>query len=373
MWLYLLLVGVALFWSGVVVRVRRSRADERYKLGPGAAVADNLPRLTVVVPARDEARNIADCLGAIRRSDHPNLDVLVFDDGSGDNTAALARAEGARVLDGGNAVVPSGWKGKPWALHRAVEGLTADYLVFIDADVRVVPQALSRLHSYLLAERVDLVSGFGRLVMESFWERVIQPSVGGLIIAGNDLAVVNDPAKPDKAIANGQLIMVRRAAYELVGGHAAVKDDILDDVGLALAFRRRGLSVRCLFVRELFSCRMYTGFSELWHGWTKNLYPGMRFKPAAVVAVIGLVLVEFLSPYAVLAWALATANFPLAAAAAGVVLLIHAVRAYMDHLFQQDPKYGLLQPLGASLLVGLVLDSVRRTRLGLRHWKGRTY
>lgn len=373
MWLYLLLGGVALFWLGVVRRVRKGRADERYKLTPESPCADALPRLAVVIPARDEARNIADCLRAVLTSDHPNLEVVVFDDGSTDGTAELVRAQGVRLVEGGGAPLPAGWKGKPWALHRAVEGITADYLVFIDADVRVVPVALSRLHSYLLRENADLVSGFGRLVMDSFWEKVIQPSVGGLIIAGNDLAVVNDPTQPDKAIANGQLILVRREAYEKVGGHTAVKDDILDDIGLALAFTGAGLVARCLFVRELFSCRMYTGFSELWHGWTKNLYPGMRFKPAAVIAVILMVGIEFLSPYVVFLYAVGSSDFGLAAASASVVLLIHAVRAYMDHLFQQEYRFGLLQPLGATLLVGLVLDSVRRTKAGIRQWKGRVY
>lgn len=373
MWTYFLLGGVALFWLGVVRRVRKGREDERYKLDPRSPVVENLPELTVVIPIRDEARNIGECLAALQRSDHPSLRIVVFDDGSTDGSADLARAAGVEVIDGGHAPLPAGWKGKPWALHRAEQQAGGEFLCFIDADVRVVPEALSRLHSYLLREKVDLVSGFGRLVMASFWEKVIQPSVGGLIIAGNDLAVVNDHANTEKAIANGQLILVRRTAYAQVGGHGAVKDDILDDIGLALAFRRAGRLARCLFVRELFSCRMYTGFSELWRGWTKNLYPGMRFSTKAVVGVVLLVLVEFLSPYFVALWALAMGDQRLALAAGAVILLIHLVRAYMDRLFQQDYRFGLLQPLGATMLVGLVLDSVRRTRAGTREWKGRIY
>ena len=373
MWLYLLLAGVALFWVGVFARVRRSRADSRFKLGPDAPVAAELPRLVVVIPARDEARNIAECIRAVRASDHPSLDVVVFDAASSDGTADMARLQGVRVLSGDGGPLPVGWKGKPWAIYRAMKEVSGDFVVFLDADVRMAPEALSRLHSYLLRENIDLLSGFGRLLMESFWEKVIQPSVGGLIIAGNDLSIVNEHANTEKAIANGQLILVRRSAYDAVGGHEAVKDDILDDIGLALAFRRAGMQARCLFVRELFSCRMYTGFSELWQGWTKNLYPGMRHKPAAVVAVVLLVLIEFLSPYFVLFFAIRAHDGELAVAATAVVLLIHAVRAYMDRLFQQDLPFGLLQPLGATLLLGLVLDSVRRTRAKSRTWKGRTY
>jgi glycosyltransferase involved in cell wall biosynthesis len=372
---FLLVGGAALFWLGVGVRVAAGRSDTRYKLGPDAPVSPTLPRLHVVIPARNEAPNIGACVTSVCASDHPDLAVWVVDDDSVDGTAALAAAAGATVIAGEGKPLPPGWKGKPHALERARARLPpdAEWIVFIDADVRLHPGALSRLHTYALAEGADFVSGFGKLLMGSFWENVIQPSVGGLIIAGNDLAVINDEARRDKVIANGQLILVRGAAYRAVGGHGAVRDDILDDVGLAKAFVGASLRVRVLFLRELFSCRMYTGFQELWLGWTKNLYPGMEFKAAAVVGVIALVLTEFVAPYVVFAGALAVGAWPLAIAAGAVLLLIHGVRAWMDVIFGQPLRYGLLQPLGAVLLVGLVLDSVRRTRNGTRHWKGRTY
>ncbi len=335
---------------------------------------ESLPLLEVIVPARDEARNIDACIKTLAASDHPSLDVLVFDDGSTDGTVALARAAGATVVEGGGDALPSGWKGKPWALERARAHVgEAAWLCFIDADVRVAPEALSRIQSYAIANEVDLVSGFGRLEMGSFWENVVQPSVGGLILAGNDLAKMNDDTNRDKAIANGQLILVRRAAYDAVGGHSAVRDDILDDIGLAKAFKKAGFRVRALHLRELFSCRMYTGFGELWHGWTKNLFPGMEFKLGVVALVVALVLLEFLSPYAIAVWAIVSGDTPLIAASLALLALIHGVRAWMDRIFGQPLAYGLLQPLGAAILVGLLLDSVRRTRMGLRRWKGRVY
>ncbi len=310
----------------------------------------------------------------LARSDHPSLRVLIFDDGSTDGTPQLARAAGATLVEGGGDALPIGWKGKPWALERARAHVgDADWLCFIDADVRVDPAALSRIHTYAIENKVDLVSGFGRLEMGSFWERVVQPSVGGLILAGNDLAKINDDEDRDKAIANGQLILVRRAAYDAVGGHAAVRDDILDDIGLAKAFKKAGFRVRALHLRELFSCRMYTGFGELWHGWTKNLFPGMEFKLGVVALVVGLVLLEFLAPYAIAVWAAMQGDVSLMVASLGLLVLIHGVRAWMDRIFGQPLAYGLLQPLGAAILVGLLVDSVRRTRTGTRRWKGRVY
>ena len=373
MWLHVLLGGIALFWLGALLRVVRSRADTRFRLGVDAPVIDALPRLAVIVPARDEARNIGACVASVLGSDHPRVELLVFDDGSSDGTADIARAAGARVVEGGAAPLPEGWMGKPWALKRAASETDADWICFVDADVRLHPGALSRVHSYAVREDCHLLSGFGKLVMGSFWEKVIQPSVGGLIIAGNDLAVVNDPERPDKAIANGQLILVQRGAYEGVGGHEAVRDNILDYIGLALAIAGKGFRARCLFMRELFSCRMYTGLAELWRGWTKNLFPGMRYRLDAVALVVGMVLVEFIAPYVIFLFALSAGDVALVASAAAVLVLVHGVRAYMDGIFEQERAYGLLQPLGALVLLGLLLDSVRRTRAGTREWKGRIY
>jgi glycosyltransferase involved in cell wall biosynthesis len=371
--LRLLFGGIALFWLGAGFKAWRGRREAKWRLGPDALVLPELPPLLVIIPARDEAATIGGCVAALRASDHPKLDILVFDDGSSDGTGALAEAAGARVVRGGDAPLPPGWKGKTWALHRATRDIRSEWIVFVDADVRVHPGALSRVHTRAITDGVDFVSGFGKLEMGSFWEKVIQPSVGGLIIAGNDLDAVNDPERPDKVIANGQLILVRRDAYEAVGGHGAVRDDILDDVGLAKAFVAGGRKIRVLFLRELFSCRMYTNLRELWLGWTKNLYAGMGYRRDRVVFLVGFLLVEMLLPYALVPWGLATGQLEIAAWGAGLVALIHLVRLYMDRIFGQDVRYGLLQPLGAAMLIGLLIDSSRRSRTGRVSWKGRTY
>lgn len=366
---------VALFWVAAWLRAWRTDREGRWRLGPGAPADAGdgrpLPPLQVVIPARDEAANIGPCVAAIRASDHPSLRVRVFDDGSTDGTAALA--VGAEVVAGGGGPLPEGWKGKPWALQRATRDLDAEWLCFIDADVRVAPEALARVHAYALREGADFVSGFGRLEMVTFWEKVIQPSVGGLIIAGNDLDRVNDPRRPEDLIANGQLILVRRAAYEAVGGHGAVSSDILDDVGLARAFHASGAKVRVLFMRDLFRCRMYTGFRELWDGWTKNLYAGMHHRRGLVAGLVAFLLFEMVAPYLLLPVGLLLPSPAMVAWGVALVGLIHAVRFWMDGVFGQDRRFGLLQPLGAVMLIGLLLASARRSHAGTVAWKGRTY
>lgn len=368
MWIaWFLILG---FWLIVLLRVERGRKKAHWRLGPDAPLLP-LPRLTVVIPARNEAEHIGACVAAVKASDHPDLDVVVFDDASTDGTGAIATAAGARVILGEGGP-PPGWKGKPWALQRAMEALgPQEWTLFLDADVRVHPAALSRAHSYAVQEQLDLLSGLGRLVMGSFWEKVIQPSVGGLILAGNDLDKAN--SQPERAIANGQFILVRTETWRRLGGHGAVKDDILDDIGLARVFTRGGAKVRCLFMRELFSCRMYRSLGELWYGWTKNLYAGIHYRLSTALVLVGVVAFYFLSPYVLFAWALATGASPWIAAWGGLLLFMHLVRARLDLVFDQQLPYGLLQPLGALMLIGLVLDSVRRSRAGSIRWKGRSY
>jgi glycosyltransferase involved in cell wall biosynthesis len=368
---------VAVFWLSVAVRVRRSRSEDRWRLGPDSPSRPALPRLTVVIPARNEATNIGPCIDAVLASDHGNIEVIVFDDSSTDGTGDIARSHRAKVISG-TGEVPGGWKGKPWALHRAwlwleQRPVKSEWILFLDADVRLHPTALSRAHSRAIVDGVALLSGFGKLEMVTFWEKVIQPSVGGLILAGNDLDRVNDPERPDAVIANGQFILVRADAYRAVGGHKAVAADILDDVGLARAFVSRQLPIRILFMRELFSCRMYTSLRELWLGWTKNLYAGMRYSVALPVALSTFIAFEFVLPYFLPVLAVVHRDWLGTAVAMSVVTLIHGVRYWMDGIFGQERKFGLLQGLGAAMLVGLLLDSVRRARTGNVLWKGRRY
>lgn len=380
-WLGLYTGGIALFWVGAAVKTQRGRHETRWQLKPTAPVDVALPPLRVLIPARDEAANIGACVRSVAAGDHPAVRVTVFDDGSSDGTGPLAAEAGAEVRSGSGGPLPEGWKGKPWALQRASFGpdgagpctIDEDWILFLDADVRVAPEALSRAHAYAIREGLDFLTGFGRLTMVGFWENVIQPSVGGLILSGNDLGKVNDPKRAEDLIANGQFILVRRSAYEAVGGHAAVKADILDDVGLARAFFAGGFKTRCVFMRELFSCRMYTTFSELWLGWTKNLYAGLHHRPLTVLFVCGFLVVDLLSPYVMVPLGLAWGRMDVAAAGLGLVALIHAVRAFMDGVFGQDRRYGVLQPLGTIILIGMLLDSLRRSRTGAVVWKGRTY
>ncbi|MCB9761363.1 MAG: glycosyltransferase [Alphaproteobacteria bacterium] len=373
-----LLALIILGWLATFFRVRARRLNPRWGLTPEDPPAASDVRVSVVIPARDEEDNLGACLDSVLAQDHPNLQIVVQDDGSTDRTGAIlaeyaARDDRVHALTGGDAL-PEGWFGKPWALERAQRAADGDWLVFIDADVRLHPAAVSRAVGYGEREGLGMVTGFGTLVNGSFWEKVLQPAVAGMILMGNDLDEVNDPDKPDRNMASGQFIAVRRDAYEQLGRHEAVKADILDDVGLARAAVAAGVRYHCLFLRQLYRVRMYTSLREIWDGWSKNLFAGMHYSWGVVVGVE-----LFLFVYIVLG--------PLLAVLGGLglvgpewlvwglvqLLVMQAVRAYMDRIWGNPLVYGLTHAPANLMLMALIVNSGLRSRGAGVRWRGRTY
>jgi hypothetical protein len=216
-----------------------------------------------------------------------------------------------------------------------------------------------------------MLSGLGNLVMVSFWEKVLQPVVAGLIMAGNDLEKVNDPEeRDDRPLANGQFILVRREAYEAVGGHGAVRSDVLDDVGMASAITGAGLAYQLVFMRTLFDCRMYESLGDLWEGWTKNLYAGLRGWPNLLM-VCGLVTWASLVPFLLLGLGLVTGSLEWTLWGGGLVALIQLVRLWLDIQVGQDVRYGPTQVLGVAMTLVLLVNSGLRASRGTAMWKGR--
>lgn len=379
LWMLRILLGlVVLGWVLTVLRILSQWRAPDWTLTPASPAADPTLSVSVIIPARDEGHNLGPCLDTVRAQDHPTLQIIVLDDGSSDDTGLILAGQAERdpritALSGGEPL-PDGWFGKPWALQRAQEKATGAWLFFIDADVRLDPAAVSRVVAHGEAEGVDMVTGLGAMGMETFWEKVLQPAVGGLILAGNDLDGVNDPAKTDKNLANGQLIAVRRSAYDAIGGHGAVKEDILDDIGMARALVAAGKTYRCLRMRELFYCRMYTGLGEIWEGWTKNLFAGMRYSWGnAAAAVIFTFLFSVCGPVLVLLALLGVLGTEWLVWGLVLTVLLQTARTLMDIRYGQSVLHGLTHAPANALLMAIIVHSGLRTQSGSVTWKGRTY
>ncbi len=373
---YLALMTV--LWLGLVVGVNR------WGRGFGLVRPQVLPtegrRVSICVPARDEAHNIEACVRAALATRWPDLEVIVVDDRSTDGTGALARQAGAKdprlhVVDGTER--PEGWAGKVWACSRAAGEATGDLLLFVDADVQLDPDAVAALVAEATAENLSLLSVFGTWKLDGFWERTVVPAVGWLIRGAVDLHHVNAPERPE-AFANGQLILVERRDYESLDGHGAVRDQILDDVRLAEAFKRRGHRVGMRVAPWLFTVRPYRSLAEIYGGYAKNLYEGMGRKPllgfgavlflfvGTLVPVVGLVV----GLWARLAWGWAVPGGGWLVWLAGVCALQVVFRFRLERRDGRSGAMAWTHPVANAVLIAILLGSV----LGVRvRWKGRSF
>ncbi len=339
--------------------------------------------VSVLVPARDEEANIGPCIRAILAQDEPRLELIVLDDGSTDATRAraleaIAGDPRARVVAGEPRA--EGWFGKTWALHCAQRHARSPLLLFVDADVRLEPACLRLALARLERERLDMLSLMGRLTVESFWEGVVQPILGYVIVAFFPLDRVNS-ARSRITMCNGQLILIRREAYDAIGGHEPLRDAILEDVELARRVKlAHGRPYRLLLAPHAFTCRMYASFPEIWHGWGKNFFAAMRTSVVRASVAIALLLFFSLSPLLVGAAVLAAAVVgvavpPLALGLAlAAALSVLALRAWVSLLFGFPVRHVLTHPLGVVLVAAIFLASTWKGVTGRSViWKGRRY
>lgn len=363
--------------------VKQSRLLPHLAPAP-APPADEAPQVTVVIPARDEEANIGRCLTSIVAQDYPQsrFSVIVVDDHSADATAAIVRNFAAldpRISLIQSPPLPPRWVGKSHAcwIGARIAAANSEWLLFIDADVTVAPAALSSAVQAALRERLDLLSLAPRQDLHSFAERLILPC--GLVMLAFLQDLKRAQARSGRDVtATGQFMLVRRDAYEAVGGHAAVCTAICEDLEFARRLKQSGRSVLLMGGQELVSARMYTGWRTLWPGLAKNLVDtlgGAVTTVSLAVAAVILAWAAYVIPWLDFAawWSganRAAVTLLLALAGSGAAVGLHLASAFY---FRIPFWYGLIFPLGYTAGAIMALDSVRRRLRGRVSWKGRIY
>ncbi len=362
------LAGVAGLAAGVSSLARLGRAGRgRHRLGPGDPGVFT-ETVSVVVPARDEAGRIGGCVAALLGQDAAVVEVVVVDDGSSDGTGEEAARAGARVE-----LVPPprpGVAGKAAACAHGARVATAGrWLAFVDADVVLAPEALSRLLAACRAGGAAAASPLARQATRTWWEELLLPDLGLQVAERLDLDAVADPGRP-AAFLSGQCLLVRRDAYQAVGGFGAVAGSLVEDVALAARLKAAGHRLEVRLAPGLAAVRMYGRFGDLWAGLTKNL---------AEVWGAGTAPLAWQAARAAAGWApwlaLATRpRGPAARLAAAGGLLQLTVRAGGRLVAGADPRLAVAYPVADLVLLAVYADSVRRRRTGAPlTWKGRTY
>lgn len=349
-------VGSGVAALGAVHAVVNARLLRRPTLPPPPCFEP----VSVCVPARDEGANIGACVEAIRASvGVGQLEVLVLDDGSTDATGRVASAAGARVVTGRK--LPGGWLGKPHACAQLAEIASGSVLIFVDADVRVVPGAVAATVDLLRRHRLDMVSPYPRQLALTPVERLVQPLLQWTWLTFLPVRWSERHGPDTMVAANGQLLAVDAAAYLSVGGHSAVKGSVIEDVWLARAFKQMGKAVAVVDGTELATCRMYDSWPALRGGYTKSLWA------AGSASTAGLLALAYLVPPAAALFGRGRAR---ALGLAGYVAAV-AGRAVSARRTGGRVADSAFHPVSVALLIGLGVRSRRAKRTGLLRWKGR--
>jgi chlorobactene glucosyltransferase len=370
-------VGILVFLGAVLLVAlsnwRALRCLGQYPYPPPS----RWPRVSVLVPARNEEENIGPCVRSLLAQEYPDFEVLVLDDESGDGTTEVLASlldEGGRlrIMQGGS--LPPGWLGKHWACQQLSEAADGELLLFTDADTRHHPGALRAAVSALLAEEVDLLSALPHQEVDSWAERLLVPIIPWALFSFLPLALAHRWRWPVLSAAIGQYMLFRREAYEQIGGHAAVRQHAADDLALGWRVKARGLRLRLIDGGERISCRMYHNAGEVYEGLSKNLLAAFGYLVPAFLFVWLWLFLVFWQPLVILGLAGLGASLPsgsisLAVAAVAVSLMLWGLSYWRFgfHLWLVP-----LYPVSVLSAVWLALRSLLLTVRGRATWKGRT-
>jgi glycosyltransferase involved in cell wall biosynthesis len=324
------------------------------------------PQISIIVPARNEESCLADCLQSLTTQTGVSSEIIVVDDHSTDRTRTIALSfPTVQVVEA--APLLEGWTGKTNAVATGARQTRGEWLLFTDADTIHLPGSLARSLQEAQSQGAALLSYSPAQIVTGFWEKAVMPVIFAELASKYRSSEVSDPNSPIAA-ANGQYILVTREAYGAVGGHAAIKNSLLEDVELARAIKQSGHKIFFRYGGDAVRTRMYRTFPQLREGWTKNL--AILFPAPGRLAFWRLLeFVALVASLALLLVSLAASDFRYAPLflIAPLSIFIRISRAH----FPWDAT--LLAPFGLPLFSYLLLRSKRSHQAGKVSWKGRTY
>jgi len=380
------LVAIAEFTKRLQSSIAAAPNLSTKSLSTKSMVASN-HTIAVVIPAYNEEINIRDCVQSVLNSNlnhTQNLEIWIADDQSTDKTAAIAQElatqdQRVHVLAVPPRPTDTIWRGKNWACAEAAKLVTAEYLLFIDADVRLEPLAIAAAIQEAISHDSDLLSCAPLIVCGCFAEWLVQPLMMSAIAVGFKFDAVNDPTNPT-AFGAGMFMLFRRSTYEKIGGHTAVGSEPVEDVELARLIKGSGFKLRFMLGIDLIKVRMYQSFGGLWEGWTKNFYMGSQKNLGSTLFACLVMSLVYIVPWAGalmgLIFLVETEEFK-----AWVLLwlglmaieLQYQLRLTSARSFKQPLRYWSLGWLSGLIFVAIALTSIIKTETGWGWtWRGRS-
>lgn len=360
-WLYALIVGITDKLTAPHLRVDTPT--------PGP-----FPKVSVIVPARNESANIVRCLSSLAKQDYPHYEVIVVDDRSEDDTYALCQQLAQqhphiKVVAGQD--LPDGWAGKNWANQQGVQVAEGEILVFTDADTAFHPACLRQSVQHLIDSGKQALTLAPLLECLTFWEKVYQPAQIFFLLMFSPGFLTQNP-KSKASLVNGQFIMVHRPTYERLGGHPAIKGKVVDDKAIGDLYKKNGIVIGIAIATDLFRCRMYTSFGEILNGWSKNMYLGLDRKLHLLALLSLIMLCTNLLPFFFLPLSLTYGPEEIFLTSLFSVVACLVLRAISVQMYDLPSVYALTHPLAAMFAMLIFLHSGYRGLTGRGvSWKGR--
>ncbi len=398
--------GVILVWLGrhvLILFVKKSDLFVRPLFPEESSTEANLPSVSVIIPARNEEKNIGRCLLSVLAQDYPDLEIIVVDDRSNDRTAEIVREifrdyvanprafERKRVSSSpGKSVklvqidhLPEGWTGKNYALAEAARQASGDWFLFLDADTTHHPANILAAIRYARRKGADMLSLLPGQMNIGFWERLLLPLLGSMLMIRFPIYSVNDQKKVRCAFANGQYILIRKEAYEAIDGHTSVRSELLEDIAMAKRLKAtRRFRLKVAFGSDVSMVRMYSSLGEIWRGWQRIFLAGLGRSVFSLLFSVLLMFVFSLIPFTVFA---TTSVMLLSGAASSSVwlfwwlsivqiALLYTVMYRTFGISRVDrsllPLYPLAGLFGAAILFSTLRKAVRGEEIT---WRGTDY
>ncbi|MEI7750928.1 MAG: glycosyltransferase family A protein [Candidatus Omnitrophota bacterium] len=385
----MLLFLLFLILAGWIYRSWRSLSELRQaptlKLtGP----ASRRGRVSILIPAKNEELNIANCVRPFLAQLHEGDEVIVINNCSTDRTETILKELGALEIKShipfpsplkrgerrgffyylNTPPTPEGWTGKNFALHLGVQHASGDWFLFTDADTRHEPGSLNISLAFAEEKKLDLLTLLPRCLAHGFWENLIQPCAMSYMGLWFPIRKINDP-KSKVYFGNGQYLLVRTGHYRLIEGHEGVKEAFLEDFALMKKTKEMGAKGMCAFGMELFGTRMYDSFDALWRGWRRIFLHSFDQKPAPILKCAASVF--FFSVFPLAVFIVISNHFSISLLLCLLILvIIFATAATAYAIVRAKKPYALLHPLAALVFTAILLDAFQMACFKRQtHWR----
>lgn len=373
-WIYLQIFSIVFLVVCILIALtntRNFRRLENYK------EPLRLPRVSILVPARNEENNIAACLVSLLDQDYPDCEVIVLDDNSTDRTWDILKAlasKGNRLKVIKGEPLPEGWIGKHWACHQLTQAAKGELLLFTDADTRHHPETLRKAIAAFYVEGADFLTALPREEALTLGEKLTIPIMAFGISSFLPMKIAHRSSWPILSLTVGQFMLLSRKAYEKIGGYEAIRHRVLDDVALGRRIKAHGLQWRIVDACNYISCRMYSSMHDIYEGFSKSLFEMFGKNILLYIPIWTFLSLVFIFPVVLLGLALSGTNVPettvvLALVTVGCSIILWA----MTHIRFRYPIYlTFLYPVSVFLWVLMAMRSMIMTIAGQTTWKGRT-